>query len=413
MNYMKIVIGPDNKQRTFIFDESSIMYPITLVIESFLPAEYANKSYTVRVLSPESADGETLGGLRISKLVDEGHINIKVLNEQGEPVEADRQLLERVLLTGPEMSGAIAEEQITVHPAESSNEPESVFTEEAYQTRYAQPPSQSDGRATGVKIRIYADALKKARLHASQHRDMEVGGICVGTYGKGSTSGLLIVEIRDTFMAEQTVNRGSSITFTPDTWSAAITKIEREYDQYGDVMLGWYHTHPGFGIFLSSYDLFFHENFFTQPWHIALVLDPINKQEGFFAWTEDHLGVRRCVDSQIEVLKGKFLREVKQVANSSKQVSNPDTKTPKQGNETDRATSATNPNSELALSSAHNLSPGQSVIPDQVANSRETTTPTSVEGEPLHNVLAPSIPKVPSDNVKDTRVQSGPESSNP
>ena len=27
--------------------------------------------------------------------------------------------------------------------------------------------------------------------------------------------------------------------------------------------------HPGFGIFLSGMDLFIHQNFFTQIWHVA------------------------------------------------------------------------------------------------------------------------------------------------
>jgi len=30
-------------------------------------------------------------------------------------------------------------------------------------------------------------------------------------------------------------------------------------------IVGWYHSHPGFGIFLSEYDLFIHRNFFTAP----------------------------------------------------------------------------------------------------------------------------------------------------
>jgi hypothetical protein len=31
-------------------------------------------------------------------------------------------------------------------------------------------------------------------------------------------------------------------------------------------------------------DLFIHQNFFTQIWHTALVLDPIAKRSGFFCW---------------------------------------------------------------------------------------------------------------------------------
>jgi hypothetical protein len=48
--------------------------------------------------------------------------------------------------------------------------------------------------------------------------------------------------------------------------------------------VGWYHSHPSFGIFLSEHDLFIHRNFFSGPAQIAVVVDPINCTEGVFAW---------------------------------------------------------------------------------------------------------------------------------
>ena len=48
--------------------------------------------------------------------------------------------------------------------------------------------------------------------------------------------------------------------------------------------MGWYHTHPNFGIFLSHHDLFIHHNFFSQALQVAYVVDPINQTRGFFHW---------------------------------------------------------------------------------------------------------------------------------
>ena len=48
--------------------------------------------------------------------------------------------------------------------------------------------------------------------------------------------------------------------------------------------MGWYHTHPGFGPFLSAHDRFIHENFFAHPRHVALVLDPVQHLVAVFAW---------------------------------------------------------------------------------------------------------------------------------
>ena len=54
-------------------------------------------------------------------------------------------------------------------------------------------------------------------------------------------------------------------------------------------IVGWYHTHPDFGIFLSGHDLFIHRNFFDQPLQVAYVVDPIRQTRGFFRWKADGL----------------------------------------------------------------------------------------------------------------------------
>jgi len=48
-------------------------------------------------------------------------------------------------------------------------------------------------------------------------------------------------------------------------------------------LIGWYHSHPGFGVFLSPRDLKTHSRF-TQlfPLTLALVIDPVNDDTGFF-----------------------------------------------------------------------------------------------------------------------------------
>jgi hypothetical protein len=51
-------------------------------------------------------------------------------------------------------------------------------------------------------------------------------------------------------------------------------------------IVGWYHTHPTFGIFLSDRDRFIQEHFFSGPGQIAYVVDPVNKTEGVFFWRE-------------------------------------------------------------------------------------------------------------------------------
>ena len=58
--------------------------------------------------------------------------------------------------------------------------------------------------------------------------------------------------------------------------------IEKKYENAQ--IVGWIHTHPDFGIFLSEYDTFIQENFFKEDYQIAYVVDPIQNIEGFYFW---------------------------------------------------------------------------------------------------------------------------------
>ena len=55
-------------------------------------------------------------------------------------------------------------------------------------------------------------------------------------------------------------------------------------------MVGWYHTHPGWGVFLSGMDLFICNNFFNRPLDVALVIDPCAGDRGWFQWSTDETG---------------------------------------------------------------------------------------------------------------------------
>jgi len=47
-------------------------------------------------------------------------------------------------------------------------------------------------------------------------------------------------------------------------------------------ILGWWHTHPDFGCFLSTTDIHTQKFFFPESYQVALILDPIRKEYTFF-----------------------------------------------------------------------------------------------------------------------------------
>ncbi|MGE5754186.1 MAG: Mov34/MPN/PAD-1 family protein, partial [Planctomycetaceae bacterium] len=129
-----------------------------------------------------------------------------------------------------------------------------------------------------------ADAIER---HALRDTSVELGGILLGKECVDDRTGEPFVWIAKSLEAKHYENTQASFTYTHDSWQ----EITRERDRlHPDLdIVGWYHTHPDFGIFLSSHDLFIHRHFFAQPLQVAYVLDPIRQTRGFFRWREGRL----------------------------------------------------------------------------------------------------------------------------
>jgi proteasome lid subunit RPN8/RPN11 len=129
---------------------------------------------------------------------------------------------------------------------------------------------------------IWKHARESVSAAAGEAAILEVGGVLVGNVYKDEEGPFL--EVSAAIAGEHTHSQGTQMTFTPDTW----VQVNRVKDQrYADAkIVGWYHTHPRFGVFLSDMDKFIHKHHFPQPWTTALVVDPVRETEGFFVWSD-------------------------------------------------------------------------------------------------------------------------------
>jgi len=129
-----------------------------------------------------------------------------------------------------------------------------------------------------------ADAIER---HALSDTTVELGGVLLGKECVDPASGRPFVWVTQSLEAKHYANTQASFTYTHDSWE----EITRERDRLfpGLDVVGWYHTHPNFGIFLSHHDLFIHQNFFAQPLQTAYVVDPIQGTRGFFQWAEGRM----------------------------------------------------------------------------------------------------------------------------
>ena len=82
----------------------------------------------------------------------------------------------------------------------------------------------------------------------------------------------------------------TTLKFTHETWEFVHKEMDKKFP--GQKIVGWIHTHPNFGIFLSEYDKFIQENFFKEDYQIAYVVDPIQDIEGFYFWINGK--IERC-----------------------------------------------------------------------------------------------------------------------
>jgi len=137
-------------------------------------------------------------------------------------------------------------------------------------------------RASGAApLRIDRTVVQQIGDHVAEDTTNECGGVLVGTVDGSLT--VITAAIR----AQHTVAHASSLTFTHETWDAINTTLDAEHPD--SRIVGWYHSHPGFSVFLSEYDTFIHHNFFSAPWQVAYVVDPLLGEDGFFGWEDGDL----------------------------------------------------------------------------------------------------------------------------
>lgn len=135
----------------------------------------------------------------------------------------------------------------------------------------------------GFRIFISEDAFDRATERGQADLTREVGGVLVGRIHQDKNGPFVKVDATiDALYAEE---KETELTFTQETWDYIHKELESKHK--GKKIVGWYHTHPGFGIFLSDRDLFIHRSFFNLPYQIALVYDPKSHEHGVFAWRDN------------------------------------------------------------------------------------------------------------------------------
>ena len=135
---------------------------------------------------------------------------------------------------------------------------------------------------TPIPALISQEILTAINSHVSQSLDREIGGFLLGDRCQDPNTGQEYVTINQYVEARATEASSVSLTFTPDSWHLLDEEMSGKYS--GKLLVGWYHSHPRMDVFLSPYDLQIHRDRFTDPWKVALVMEPQKRHGGFFYW---------------------------------------------------------------------------------------------------------------------------------
>jgi proteasome lid subunit RPN8/RPN11 len=135
-------------------------------------------------------------------------------------------------------------------------------------------------REKRFQVVYHQSVLDEIHLHGQGSTEIEICGVLIGTGYRDAQGPYLLIE--HCIRGNGARTKATNVTFTAETWANIQTIMDRDFPD--GKMVGWYHTHPGFGIFLSDMDVFICDNFFNLPWQVAFVYDPLGGDEGNFIW---------------------------------------------------------------------------------------------------------------------------------
>ena len=133
-----------------------------------------------------------------------------------------------------------------------------------------------------AEVYIHYKVLRKAYIHFVKALPREAMGFLAGDRyiyrGKEYVEVLEYIPIK---------SKASEVHVEPLEGSLGI--VGKKLAELNDLILvGWAHSHPGYGCFLSETDIKTQRTYFSKHYHIALVIDPLSGEYDIFKLQGDN-----------------------------------------------------------------------------------------------------------------------------
>jgi len=139
-----------------------------------------------------------------------------------------------------------------------------------------------------VVVLCAQSAILAVQKHARDQASKEVAGMLLGR--AFMHEGRTYIEITEYIKGRPRSTHQSSVNhiqISDEMWAEMYRVKDQRYPDLA--VVGWFHSHPGHGIFLSEDDKPIQRHHFPRLWHTAMVFDPLAHEGGFFIWAGSDL----------------------------------------------------------------------------------------------------------------------------
>lgn len=143
-----------------------------------------------------------------------------------------------------------------------------------------------------LQVFIHQQTWRSIWQHSIRDNSIEIGGALLGLYGIDNNKRFLLITDVFNQPLEYSVDP-TLLRFTRQFFDDLEEYIDQIAKQQPAILrLGLYHTHPGYGVFLSQTDEDTLRGVFNMPHQIAMVVDPVKQEDGIFFCTNNTISKR-------------------------------------------------------------------------------------------------------------------------
>ncbi len=159
---------------------------------------------------------------------------------------------------------------------------------------------RASGRAP-YPIFFQQEAVVALQDHLKASPEQAIFGFLIGTLFRDPETGVLYAVIDKTLRLNQAIYGDKTEVVVARLWD----RMQEQLARTSGRLLGWYHSHPGSELSLTTHDVETHEKYFTEPWQVAVLVaaEAEGMVGGFFragshaAWAETPLAFYELLQS--------------------------------------------------------------------------------------------------------------------